>query len=77
MFQSRKAMGILPWVVLLGSCATPLAAAQFEQTGNLYFSMVKGGASPLPQILPVAPASGGIFIFLLLHPRRAAAIGSP
>ena len=55
MFQLSKAMSILPWVVLLGVCATPLAAQQFEQTGNLYFSMVQGGASPLPQVLPVAP----------------------
>ncbi len=63
MFQLSKAMSILPWVVLLGVCATPLAAQQFEQTGNLYFSMVQGGASPLPQVLPVAPASDGNFYF--------------
>ncbi len=63
MFTTNRVLSVLPWVVLLGVCSAPLAAQQFEQTGNLYFSMVKGGASPLPQVLPVAPASGGNFYF--------------
>jgi hypothetical protein len=47
-------MRVLPWVVLVViGCCSPLLAQQLEHTNPLYFVMVRGGASPLPQVLPV------------------------
>ena len=45
---------------ILAASAAPLAA-QFEQTNQLYFTMVQGGASPVPQVLPVANGNTGFY----------------
>ncbi len=63
MCPTCKTVRFLTWFAFLSALAAPLTAQQFEQTPPLHFSMAKGGASPLPQVLPVASSSSSNFYF--------------
>ena len=55
---------VLSSIVMLAAATGPLAAQVFEQNSALSFTMVQGGPSPLPQVLPVAAADNNNFDFV-------------
>ena len=70
----RKVWAILP-IAVLAAVSIPAAGAQnFYNVPALSFTMVVGGANPLPQVVGVA-STGTQFSSASLHPLRAAAVG--
>ena len=54
---------VVSGIAMLAAAAAPLTAQVFEQNAALSFTMVQGGPSPLPQVLPVAAADNNNFDF--------------